>query len=228
MEGVGRRINTTNGFLLDIGNHSVNGRENNVLFRNNGDQTFTEVGWVNGVDRIEDGRGIAVLDSDGDGQVDIALRNFHQPAGLLRNRGRAGHWVALQLEGTRSNRDAIGARLRVRTGSRWQTRVVTAGSGYLSSSSLRQHFGLGTASVVDEVVIEWPSGSRTHLQGVPVDRLHTIRESGETRTASPGYEASTSTSTQLTGPSPSPSSSSGRVPDRPDTTLSNSGSAAAM
>jgi len=182
MEGVGRRLNTSRGFLLNVGNHSLNGRENNVLFRNNGDGAFSEVGWVNGADRVEDGRGLAVLDSDHDGRLDIVLRNFHQPAGLLRNRRGSGHWVGFELVGTRSNRDAVGARVRVRTGASWQTRVVTAGSGYLSGSSLRQHFGLGNAAHVDEVVIDWPSGERTELRDLEVNRLHHVTEQAE-RTA---------------------------------------------
>jgi hypothetical protein len=182
MEGVGRRLNTSNGFLLNLGNHSLNGRENNVLFRNNGDGAFSEVSWVNGADRIEDGRGLAILDSDHDGRLDIVLRNFHQAAGLLRNRRGSGHWVGFELEGTRSNRDAVGARVRVRTGAGWQTRVVTAGSGYLSGSSLRQHFGLGNATRVDEVVIDWPSGERSELRDLEVDRLHRVTEEAE-RTA---------------------------------------------
>ncbi len=182
MEGVGRRLNTRRGFVLNIGSHSLNGREHNVLFRNNGDETFSEVGWVNGADRVEDGRGLAVLDSDRDGRLDIVLRNFYQSAGMLRNRRGIGHWVGFELEGTRSNRDAVGAKLRLRTGDRWQTRVVTTGSGYLSGSSLRQHFGLGDATRVDEVVIEWPSGERTMLRDLAVDRLHPVTEEVE-RTA---------------------------------------------
>jgi hypothetical protein len=87
--------------------------------------------------------------------------------------------VSFELEGTRSNRDAVGARVRVRTGVSWQTRVVTAGSGYLSSSSLRQHFGLGSATRVDEVVIDWPSGERTELRDLEVNRLHRVTEKGE-------------------------------------------------
>jgi len=182
MEGVGRRLNTSSGFLLNVGNHSLNGRENNVLFRNNGDGAFSEVGWVNGADRIEDGRGLAVLDADGDGRLDIVLRNFYQAAGLLQNRRGSGHWIGFELEGTRSNRDAVGARIRVRSGDRWQTRVVTTGSGYLSGSSLRQHFGLGNATRVDEVVIDWPSGERSELRDLEVDRLHRVTEEAE-RTA---------------------------------------------
>jgi len=87
--------------------------------------------------------------------------------------------VSFALEGTRSNRDAVGAKLRLRTGERWQTRVVAAGSGYLSGSSLRQHFGLGDSSTVDEVVIEWPSGSRTTLRGLQADRAHRVTEAAE-------------------------------------------------
>ncbi len=182
MEGVGRRLNTSSGFLIDIGSHSLNGRERNVLFHNDGNETFSEVGWVNAADRIEDGRGLAVLDSDHDGRLDIVLRNFHQSAGLLQNMRGSGHWISFELEGTRSNRDAVGARVRVRTGANWQTRVVTAGSGYLSGSSLRQHFGLGNATHVDEVVIDWPSGERTELGDLDIDRLHRVTEEVE-RTA---------------------------------------------
>ncbi len=175
MEGVGRRLGTS-GFLLDIGHNSLNGRERNVLFRHNGDGTFSEVGWVNGADRIEDARGVAVLDLSSNGQLDLMLRNFHSPAGLLRNAGSPGHWVGFELVGTRSNRDAVGARIRLRVGDRWQTRVVTTGSGYLSGNTRRQHFGLGDADQVDEVVIEWPSGERTVTRDLPVDRYHSVTE----------------------------------------------------
>jgi hypothetical protein len=187
MEGVGRRLGTKSGFLVDIGTHSLNGRERNVLFRNNGDETFTEVGWVNGADRVEDGRGLAVLDVDDDGRLDLVLRNYRMPAGLLRNRNDGRHWVGFDLVGTRSNRDAVGARLRLRAGDRWQTRVVTTGSGYLSGSSRRQHFGLGEARRADEVIIEWPSGHRTVLERVPADHFYVVTEGrGISRGVKPG------------------------------------------
>jgi hypothetical protein len=177
MEGVGRRLGSwRSGFLIDVGQHSLNGRERNVLFRNNADGTFVDVGWVNGADRLEDGRGLAVLDIDGDGGLDLLLRNYRMPAGLLKSRPPAGRWVSFHLKGTRSNRDAVGAKVRLRAGDTWQTRVVTAGSGYLSGSSLRQHFGLGTATRVDEVIIEWPSGARSVLRDVEANRLHEITE----------------------------------------------------
>jgi hypothetical protein len=176
LEGVGRRLETDEGFLLDIGDHSLNGRERNCLFRNEGDGTFSEVGFVSGADRIEDGRGLAVFDHDRDGRLDLVIRNYAQPPVLLHNRGEAGHWIAFELRGARSNRDAVGTRLRLRTGERWQTRVVATGSGYLSGSSRRLHFGLGEAERVDEVRIEWPAGTRQVLRDLDVDREHRIVE----------------------------------------------------
>lgn len=189
MEGVGRRLGSRTGFLLDIGTHSLNGRERNVLFRNDSRQdgdalTFTEVAWVNGADRVEDGRGVALLDADQDGALDLVLRNYRMPAGLLINRPADGHWVAFDLEGTRSNRDAIGARIRVRTGDHWQSSEVAAGGGYLSGNSLRQHFGVGDRTRIDEVSIDWPSGGRTRLLDLDVDRLHTIVEAADEEAAS--------------------------------------------
>jgi hypothetical protein len=162
--------------LVSIGQNSLNGRERNVLFRANGDGTFTDVAFVNGADRVEDGRGLSILDYNNDGQLDLLLRNYRQPAQLLRNQGGDGHWVAFQLIGTRSNRDAVGARIRLRTESGWQTRAVTAGSGYLSAQSLVQHFGLGPNTRAEEVEIFWPSGETTALRDVEADRRYTIIE----------------------------------------------------
>ena len=174
LEGVGRRSGTDK--LFDLGFHSLNGYERNGLFRNNGDGTFTDIGWLQGADRVEDGRGVAIFDFDSDGRLDIALRNYRQPAGLLRNTGAKRHWVSFELVGTRSNRDAVGARIRVRAGDAWQTRVVMSGSGYLSGSSLRQHFGLGDVDSVDEVEISWPSGVRSQLRGLSANRTYRVVE----------------------------------------------------
>ena len=180
MEGVGRRLGAGgSGLLVNIGSHSLNGRERNVLFRNNADETFTDVGWVNEADRVEDGRGLAVFDFDNNGSLDLLLRNYRMQTGLLANRGDSRHSVSFELTGTRSNRDAVGATLRLRSGEQWQTRVVTTGSGYLSGSSLRVHFGLGEAEKVDELVIEWPSGERSVFTDLAVDRMHAIREGAE-------------------------------------------------
>ncbi len=175
-EGVGRRRDQVTGSFLDIGQHSLNGRERNCLFRNNGDGTFTDVAWTNGADRIEDGRGLSILDYDHDGRLDLVVRNYRQPAVLLHNEGSPSHWIEVQLVGTRSNRDAVGARLRLRTAAGWQTREVHAGSAYLSAQSLVQHFGLGDATHADALEVSWPSGELTALAGLAADRRYRIVE----------------------------------------------------
>src|SRR5437867_9214412 len=125
-DGVGRRQDATRGLLVNIGQHSLNGYERNVLFRNDGAGTFTDVAFVNAVDRVEDGRGLSIFDYDRDGQLDLLLRNYRQPAQLLHNLGGRGHWIQLELIGVRSNRDAVGARVRLQTARGWQTRQVSA------------------------------------------------------------------------------------------------------
>src|SRR2546425_11809357 len=115
-DGVGRRQDATKGLLVDIGQHSLNGYERNCLFRNNGDGTFTDVAYVNDVDRVEDGRGLSVLDYDGDGQQDVLLRNYRQPAERLRNLRGGGHWTGIPPVGVPPNRRAVGDRARPPTG----------------------------------------------------------------------------------------------------------------
>ena len=175
-EGVGRRLDQSSGSFLNIGQHSLNGRERNCLFRNNGDGTFTDVAWVNDADRVEDGRGLSILDYDGDGALDLLIRNYRQPAQLLQNRGAGGHWIEFRLLGGPSNRDAVGARLTLGAGAGKQTREVHAGSGYLSAGSLVQHFGLGAASSVVQVEVAWPSGARQTFAALASDRRYTIVE----------------------------------------------------
>jgi enediyne biosynthesis protein E4 len=175
-EGVGRRLDQTAGSLVSIGAHSLNGRERKVLFRNNGDGTFTDVAFVNGVARQEDGRGLTILDYDNDGQMDLLLRNYKQPTQLLKNVGVPGNWMELKLVGETSNRDAVGAKIRLRTSRGWQTRVVTAGSAYLSEQSLIQHFGLGPDDRAMEIDVTWPSRATTHFGELAGNHRYTITE----------------------------------------------------
>jgi hypothetical protein len=175
-DGVGRRRDQSSGTLVNIGEHSLNGRERNCLFRNNGDGTFTDVGYVDQADRIEDGRGVSIVDYDHDGQLDVILRNYHQPAQVLHNIGGPDHWLEVKLTGTRSNRDAVGARVTVTTDGQRQIREVHAGSAYLSGSSLVQHFGLGPQTHVDSIHVRWPSGEETTLLDVAVDQRLMLRE----------------------------------------------------
>ncbi len=162
--------------MFNLGSNSLNGNERDCLYRNNGDGTFTDVAYVNNADRVEDGRGVALFDYDQDGRVDIALRNYKQSATLLHNVGSGGHWLALKLIGTRSNRDAVGAHVTVTAGELRQFREVSSGSGFQSASSLVQHFGLGRATRAASIAIRWPSGAETTLRDVAADQLLTVRE----------------------------------------------------
>jgi hypothetical protein len=151
-----------------------------VLFWNRGDEGFVDVAYLTGSNRIEDGRGVAVADFDQDGRLDLLLQNLDRPAVLLMGRGDAGGFLQLELEGTRSNRDALGAVVTLRAGGRTQVRQVAAGSGFMSSSSPVLHFGLGDAEHADEIEIRWPSGVRQLLRDVAAgQRLHVV-ESPET------------------------------------------------
>ena len=175
-DGVGRRRDQTEGTLFTLGSNSLNGNERDCLFRNNGDGTFTDVAYVSNADRVEDGRGVVVFDYDQDGRPDIALRNYRQPAQLLHNIGADGHWLELKLIGTRSNRDAVGARIVLTSNGVRQIREVHAGSGYQSGSSLIQHVGLGPATTVDEIHIRWPSGVESTLTAVAADQRLVVQE----------------------------------------------------
>jgi hypothetical protein len=178
IENVGRRSEnwSEEGAPPDIGDASLNGYERNVLFWNQGGGRFVDVAFLAGANRIEDGRGVAVADFDRDGRLDLVLQNLDKPAVLLMGRGDAGNHLALELEGTRSNRDALGAVVTVHVGATTQVREVRAGTGFISSSSPVLHFGLGEASAVDSLEIRWPSGERQVLTGVAANQKLRVTE----------------------------------------------------
>jgi len=169
----------------DIGNHTWSGYQRQRLFRNLGDGTFAEVAAEAGVDNDLDGRGVAVADLDRDGRLDLVQTNANQPSLLFHNVSEGtGHWLDLRLVGgTGSNRDAVGARVTVRSGDETWIREVDGGNGYAGQSTLELHFGLGRAETVDSVEIRWPSGRVETMRGedgaaaLPVDRLTVIEES---------------------------------------------------
>ena len=123
------------------------------------------------------GRGSAFADFDGDGDLDVVLTQTAGAPLLLRNDQRLGHhWLRLKLTGMKSNRDAVGAWIKVRAGGLIQSRQVMPTRSYLSQSELPVTFGLGTADKVEGIEIHWPRGRKQNLGPLPVDRLHAIEE----------------------------------------------------
>lgn len=150
-----------------------------ILYRNEGAGRFRDVSDAAGTGILEkhSSRGVAFADIDNDGTLEIAVNNQGERPSLLKQQGTPpGHWIELKLEGTRSNRSAIGARVTVRAGGHSQLQEVRSGGSYLSQSDLRLHFGLGTAGIVDGVEIAWPGGKKQSLQRQRVDQVLTIRE----------------------------------------------------
>ncbi len=160
-------------------NGSLSGHERNVLYRNQGDGTFADLSAVAGLDFPQDGRAFVTFDFDRDGDVDILQNNRNSPQlRLLRNDlPTSHHSVALRLEGTESNRDAVGARLVLETASgRRLTRSIRSGSGFRSQPSRTVHFGLGDEEEVRELTIFWPSGTVERRQEIPAEHLVLLKE----------------------------------------------------
>ena len=126
------------------------------------------------------GRGSAVGDIDNDGDLDLLVLNLNGPARLLRNDGgNRGNWLMVRTVGTTSNRDGIGARIRVTAGGVTQLRDIRSSSGYLSQSDPRAHFGLGSAKTVDQLEVRWPSGRVSTIQNVKANQILTVTEPAE-------------------------------------------------
>jgi hypothetical protein len=102
---------------------------------------------------------------------------MNAPPSLLVNRIRtSNHWIAVHTVGTKSNRDGIGSRIRVKTSSRTLVDEVRSGSSYNSNSDMRVHFGLGSATKIEWTEIRWPSGLTERYENLPVDQIHTLKE----------------------------------------------------
>jgi Tfp pilus assembly protein PilF/peroxiredoxin len=167
----------TNRLLVSDGAQAQH--ERNVLLHNNGRGGFDEVSGSAGLDLDQDGRSFARLDSDGDGDEDVVLMSPRSSPQLrlFRNDYAPGHAsIAIRLTGTRSNRDAIGARVTVETDVMRITRVLMAGSGFLSQHSKELLFGLGRSRRVASVTIAWPSGLVQALSNVPLNERVWIEE----------------------------------------------------
>ena len=151
----------------------------NSLFHNEGNGKFTETtkSAGSGFQTPYVGRGVAFADFNNDGFTDVLVANNGDPPLLLYNSGGNGnHFLSFKLVGTKSNRDAMGVRVRVLAGGLSQIREVTGGGSYLSQSDLRAHFGLGKATKAETVEVKWPSGVRQVFHDVDANKFYQIQE----------------------------------------------------
>ena len=147
------------------------------LFYYNQEGVFRPVDAGPGMEVEKVSRGAAFADYDNDGDVDVLVMNLNDTPTLLRNEGgNTNNWLGLQLVGITSNRDAIGARVRVQAGDLALVREVRRGYGYQSQHDVRLLFGLGSRQQVERVEILWPSGRRQQLAGLPLRRYVVVRE----------------------------------------------------
>jgi tetratricopeptide (TPR) repeat protein len=158
------------------------GFERNVFYANNRDGTFSDVSGAVGMDFLEDGRAFALADFDHDGRQEVFLKNRNGPQlrivkNVMENLPPS---IAFRLRGTKSNRDAIGATVTVETESGRQTRMLQAGSGFLSQHSKEVFFGLGEANGPVRASIRWPSGLVQDLHDLPLNHRVWVEEGSET------------------------------------------------
>lgn len=170
-----------NGHVLDRMNVQTNGAsyaQSQQLLHNQGNGIFQEDMRSLGdlaLPRVT--RGLAVGDYDNDGDWDVVMMSQTGPLQLYRNDGgNQNHWVTMRLEGIKSNRDAIGAKVVIKAGTKTQTQWVRGGSSYCSHSDIRVTFGLGDETRIDKLTVRWPSGLRQEFGTLPANQFYWLRE----------------------------------------------------
>jgi hypothetical protein len=160
-----------------------------LLYRNLAGTRFEDVSHRVGPDLLTPrvGRGCAFGDLDNDGDIDIVINVLDGPPALLRNdRANKNSWIIVKCIGTKSNRSAIGARVSITAAGRTQIAEVMSGGSYYSHNDLRLHFGLGTATKVDAITVNWPSAMRDRLEGIRPNQILTIKEGSAPIPIAPG------------------------------------------
>jgi hypothetical protein len=163
-------------------------QEPRILYHNNGNGTFTDISADAGpgITALNSSRGLAIGDLWNDGRLSAVISNMNAPPSLLVNDVRTpNHWITFHLMGTsfnsssrklRTNRDAIGARITMKAGSRIFVDEVRSGSSYDSNNDMRVHFGLGSVTKLDSVEVRWPGGLTEKFEALATDKIHTLKE----------------------------------------------------
>jgi hypothetical protein len=171
-----------NGAMVDnvaLYHSEVTYKEPLLMFRNSGKGQFEKVSDTLGTDFLQPvaGRGLATADFDNDGDIDIAVNVRGDYPEILRNDGgNQGHWLEVLLIGTRSNRDGIGASLKLTSEGFVEVEQAKGGMSYMSASDPRIHFGLAKRTKIDSLEITWPSGQVDRLTNVPIDKILAVKE----------------------------------------------------
>ena len=164
---------------LDSSDTGLSFRQPRVLYKNLQGKRFDDVSAKAGpvITTYRSGRGAAFGDFDNDGRVDVVINEMNDTPSLLRSiAGNQNHWVLIHLEGTKSNRSAIGARVTCMTGSLRQIDEARSGSSFFSQNDFRLHFGLGAASQIDLLEIRWPNGALERIRNLDADRVIRVKE----------------------------------------------------
>jgi hypothetical protein len=164
---------------IQVNEPNLHYREAPLLLHNEQGKKFSDVSAISGDIFHQQwvARGLATGDINNDGKVDVVVTSNDGPARVLLNQTESSnHWITLNLVGTKSNRDAIGAQIRISTASGNQFATVTTSSSYQSSSDKRVHFGLGVADSIREIEIRWPSGIRQMIKDTKADQILKITE----------------------------------------------------
>jgi len=201
-------------FRLQAEGRSFSGHERNCVYLNTGGREFADISGTSGLNYPDDGRGVAIVDWDWDGDQDLWISNRSAPmVRFVRNDAPVdNHFLAIRLEGTQSNRDAIGARVEIEfegEEAEHMAKTLYAGSGFASQSSKWLHFGLGSRTAIDRLEVHWPGGEKEIFADLKADRRYRIVEgSGRALVARTSPRDLDLTPAQI---EPEPSATAGRV-----------------